>query len=76
MYTINIPATDVSPGLVKPTICRLHADSGIQSISNGIRALDMEAVKARTVDCETLGWPAVYYFSAAYKSLIRETIVG
>jgi hypothetical protein len=35
-----------------------------------MRAVDMEAVKARTVDYETLGWPATY-FSAAYKSLIR-----
>jgi hypothetical protein len=51
-------------------VCPCRADSGIDLISKGIRALDMRAVKALQVDYETLGWPAPY-FDAAYKSLVR-----
>jgi hypothetical protein len=48
----------------------LRTDLVIESISNGMRALDMEAVKALTVKYDKLDWPATY-FKAAYMSLIR-----
>jgi hypothetical protein len=71
VYLIDFSATDVSPALAERTIvCCRHADSGIELIRKGIEALDMDAVKARRVNFEALGWPA-YYFDAAYKALVR-----
>jgi hypothetical protein len=61
----------MSPQLLpKVRTCRLHTDLVIESISNGMRALDMASVKAHKVNFKNLDWPATY-FVGAYKGLIR-----